>query len=192
VDIKECDDSGIDYIRRITGGGAVFHDKELTYSIVVGKDMVGEDILDSYKMICGAVVKGLKSLSIPAEFAPINDILVDGKKISGNAQTRRGGVVLQHGTIILDTDVDKMFTLLKVPDEKLKGKMIQSVKKRVTSVLYHMGHADFEEVASAMRKGFEREFRMELEHSNLDPQEVELAKRLIASRYSDHKWTHRR
>ena len=109
--LDACKDLGVDYVRRITGGGAVFHDKELTYSIVIPESnpKVPKNILESYRRICGAVIKGLKHLWIESKYAPINDIIVNSKKISGNAQTRKLKTVLQHGTILMDVDVDKMF-----------------------------------------------------------------------------------
>ena len=114
----------MDYVRRITGGGAVFHDNELTYSIVIPEShpQIPKNIIDSYKRICGAIMKGLDKLGIDSKYFPINDILTNNKKISGNAQTRKSKTVLQHGTILMDVDVEKMFSLLKVPDEKIKDK----------------------------------------------------------------------
>ncbi|PNX48602.1 MAG: lipoate--protein ligase, partial [Thermoplasmata archaeon M9B1D] len=126
VDLLKCEKSGVDYVRRITGGGAVFHEKELTYSIVIPESHpeISKNIMESYGRICGAIIRGLKQLGINSEYVPINDIIYNGKKISGNAQTRKLKTVLQHGTVILDVDVDKMFSVLRVPNEKIKDKMI--------------------------------------------------------------------
>ena len=102
---------GVDTIRRYTGGGAVFHENELTYSIVLSEKDVPKGIIDSYKFLCRGIINGLNFLGLKSEFKPINDIVIKGKKISGNAQTRRNNVVLQHGTIICDVDVSKMLQL---------------------------------------------------------------------------------
>ena len=136
VDLNICKKLGVDYVRRITGVGAVFHDNELTYSIVIPEShpQIPKNIIDSYSRICGAIMKGLKQLGIDSNYFPINDILTNHKKISGNAQTRKLKTVLQHGTILMDVDVEKMFSLLKVPDEKIKDKLIEDVRKRVTSI----------------------------------------------------------
>jgi len=105
---------GVDIVRRYTGGGAVFHHDEITYSIILPERFVSSDIIESYSKICKGVIFGLNNLGLNASFKPINDIIVNNKKISGNAQTRKRGVLLQHGTILIDVDLNKMFSLLKV------------------------------------------------------------------------------
>ena len=123
VDVDFCQSESIDFIRRITGGGAVYHDfeGEVTYSIIMpkGHRLAPTDVLESYKLLCSGIVKALEYLGIEGEFKPINDVNVGGKKVSGNAMTRRHGCVLQHGTTLLDLDVNLMFTILKVPPEKI-------------------------------------------------------------------------
>ncbi|OGS40726.1 MAG: lipoate--protein ligase [Euryarchaeota archaeon RBG_13_31_8] len=191
IDIDACKDLGVEFVRRITGGGAVFHDKELTYSIVIPESnpKVPKNILESYRRICGAVIKGLKQLWIESKYAPINDIIVNNKKISGNAQTRKLKTVLQHGTILIDVDVDKMFKLLKVPDEKIKDKMIADVKQRVTSIKHVSGNiVSFSEVADAMQTGFEQEFGIELVIDVLTKDEINLAKKFERECFSTNEW----
>jgi lipoate-protein ligase A len=136
VDVKKCKELGIDCVRRKTGGGAVYHDKngELTYSVIAPEELFPKNILESYGVICDWVVKALSSLGINAVFAPINDIVVDGRKISGNAQSRSGGVLLQHGTILYDLDLERMFSVLKISSEKISDKMIKDARRRVTCV----------------------------------------------------------
>ena len=185
VDLDKCKEHNVDVVRRRTGGGAVFHDTEITYSIIGKQELFPKDIIASYKDICGAIISGLESLGIIAEFKPINDIIVSGKKISGNAQTRRGGVLLQHGTLLCDVDVDKMFSLLKVPDEKIKDKMIASVKERVTSVKM-LKEVCQEDVLAALKKGFieGKEFGI----SELTEKESARAKELAETKYKTKEW----
>lgn len=185
IDVAKCKEFGVDVVRRRTGGGAVFHDSEITYSIIGKLDLFPKDIISSYKEICGCVVDGLGYLGIDAEFKPINDIIVKGKKISGNAQTRRSGVLLQHGTLLYEVDVEKMFSLLKVPDEKIKDKMIATVKERVTSVKAQKD-AGRDQVLDALKKGFTD--GKEFEESGLSGKELERAKELAETRYRTKEW----
>lgn len=195
IDLDFCERIGVDYVRRITGGGAVFHDTELTYSIVVPESYpsVPKNIMDSYGRICGAVIKGLGFLGINSSYAPINDIVVDGRKISGNAQTRKMRTVLQHGTVLMDVDVDRMFSLLMVPSEKIRDKLISDVKQRVTSIKKVLGKdVVFDDVAVSMKKGFEEEFDVELVEGSLTDSETALAKKIEKDRFSSKDWNHRR
>ena len=195
VDLEACKKLGVDFLRRITGGGAVFHENEVTYSIIVPETtlFIPQNVLDSYRVICKGIVEGLKTLGIEAAFAPLNDVLVSGKKISGSAQTRRSHTVLQHGTVLLDTDVDKMFSLLKVSSEKMKDKLISDVKKRVTSINSALTKTvEFDDVCSALAFGFERSLEIELEKGELTSTEIQLAEEIKKDRYSNPDWNFRR
>lgn len=155
VNVERCRELGVSCVRRITGGGAVYHDTngEITYSVIAKESELPKSIIGSYRLICGWVISGLSTLGISASFAPINDIVVSGKKISGNAQTRRDGVLLQHGTILYKVDVKKMFSLLKVSSEKISDKMIKSAEDRVTSVS-DCSDATVEQLHEALIGGF--------------------------------------
>jgi lipoate-protein ligase A len=195
VDIDACKKLGVDFVRRITGGGAVFHENELTYSIVIAENhpLIPKNILQSYARICNALIRGLQQLGVQGTYAPINDIVVNGKKISGNAQTRKMNTVLQHGTVLLDVDVETMFSLLKVPSEKIKDQMISDVKERVTSLRHILGaQVAFGTVATAMKKGFEDEFHIKLIEGALTEEEKTLAKRFETECFSTFQWNHRR
>ncbi|OPY31959.1 MAG: Lipoate-protein ligase A subunit 1 [Methanomassiliicoccales archaeon PtaU1.Bin124] len=136
VDIDACRELGIDRVRRRTGGGAVFHDHdgEITYSVICPERLVEKDITASYKQVCGWAVAALRSLDLDAEFSPINDILVNGKKVSGSAQTRRQGIFTMHGTILYKVDRETMFRVLKVGRTKTSDKPSALPSDRVAGV----------------------------------------------------------
>jgi lipoate-protein ligase A len=193
VNLQACKELGVDVIRRITGGGAVYHDYngEVTYSIITKEEnpLVPKGIGESYGVICSGIILGLKRLGVEATFSPINDILVNGKKISGNAQTRRWGIVLQHGTILLNTDIKTMFKVLKVSQAKIDDKMIRSVEERVTTLNRELeGKVEFGEVVNALKAGFEEALNMEIYEERLTAEEIELAEELAQSKYRTDKW----
>lgn len=193
VDLRYCETNGIDYIRRITGGGAVYHDfeGEITYSIILpkGHRLAPDDILESYEVLCRGVVHGLELLGIDSEFKPINDIVAGGKKISGNAQTRRHSCVLQHGTTLLDLDVEIMFSVLKVPREKISDKMIADVKERVTSIRELLERdVRIEELEEALAQGFSEALEVDLVPGELTNPESSLATDLAREKYGTDEW----
>jgi lipoate-protein ligase A len=188
VDTARCEDTGVDIVRRRTGGGAVYHDNfgEITYSIIAREELFPKDIIASYRVICGWIIDSLAILGIKAEFKPINDIIANGKKISGNAQTRRGGVLLQHGTILYSVDVDKMFSLLKVSDEKIKDKMIATVKERVTSIVQQNQSITRDATYRALVQGFTNE--KEFDFDSLTQNEIAITTELAKTRYKTKEW----
>jgi len=196
IDVDACQRSGIEAIRRITGGGAVYHDEngEVTYSVCVPeKGPLPKDISGSYRAICDGLIEGLGRLGIDAAFRPLNDVVVGQRKISGNAQTRRLGVVLQHGTVLLDVDVERMFSVLKVPSEKLKGKMIEAIKGSVTSIKEQTGsYPAPSEVAQVLQDGIVQSLDIEANVGVLTEAELERAGEIAATRYSRKEWNFRR
>ncbi|MBD3210801.1 lipoate--protein ligase family protein [Candidatus Micrarchaeota archaeon] len=191
VNVRNCRESGVDMVRRRTGGGAVYHDNkgEITYSVIGKLELFPRDIIASYRLICGWICDSLNLLGIRSEFKPINDIVVNGRKISGNAQTRREGALLQHGTIIYDVDVGRMFSLLNVPDEKIKDKMIATVRERVTSVRQQKNVVK-EHAYWALMKGF----TTGKEHFTgpLTEEEEARAETIEEERYRKKSWNHMR
>jgi lipoate-protein ligase A len=144
--------------------------------------------MESCKWICDAIVMSINRLGFNASFIPLNDIVVNGKKVSGSAQTRRNGVLLQHGTLLLGVDVDKMFSVLKVPSEKLRDKIIKDVKERVTS----LAGTTFDDMASSLKTSFSEKFDARLAADSLSTEEVSRAKWLAERKYSSKDWNFRR
>ncbi|MBU4179934.1 MAG: lipoate--protein ligase family protein, partial [Actinobacteria bacterium] len=182
---------GVDCIRRWTGGGAVYHDPkgEITYSLIAPASSFPKNIIKSYEVICGWIVDGLKTLGIDAEFSPVNDIIVKGKKISGSAQTRRGGVLLQHGTILYDLDLATMFGVLNVSKQKITDKMILSAQERVTSISAHR-NVDKIDVYKALVKAFIDGKDYELGTWSRD--ELARARELSEKKYKSEEWIYLR
>jgi lipoate-protein ligase A len=197
VDTSTCDEKGINYIRRRTGGGAVYHDRdgELTYSLIMNQDhrLISRDFQETYETLCSGLVKGLRLLGIPAEFKPINDIVAYGKKVSGNAQTRGMNVVHQHGTILREVDPSLMFKVLKVPNEKIRDKLIKSVEERVASVNSLLKkEIGFEELQRALIKGFEEACEVTLALGTTTKVEEQLTAKLKTEKYATKEWNFKR
>lgn len=192
VDLRTCKELGVDVVRRRTGGGAVYHDYdgEITYSVIAPEGLLPKDITASYKVICGWIVDALSLLGIQSGFRPVNDIVAGERKISGNAQTRRGGILLQHGTILYCLDVRKMFSLLKVGADKISDKMISSVEERVTCVSRLKPGLDMEEVHQALIRSFTK--GKQFEFGAWKKEELKRAQELAQIRYGSDTWNFQR
>jgi lipoate-protein ligase A len=174
----------------------VLHKSELTYSIVLPLDhpLAKSDLGESYRLLCSGLLQGLWHLGIQAVFSGSNDILSGGKKVSGNAQTRRPLCLLQHGTVLLDNDVDVMFSVLRVPEEKIKGKVIEEVKQRVTAVKALLGvDLPFDEAADAFKRGFKSALALDYsEESAPLPHEEDRARVLASEKFASKAWIYKR
>jgi len=185
VNVDKCNDLGIEVVRRMTGGGAVLHQSELTYSFITKTYPM--NILASYQLICDPVVMGINKLGFRSMYVPLNDILVNNKKVSGNAQTRKNNTLLQHGTILLNVDFDKMFSVLNVPSEKVKDKMLEDVKSRVMAL-----NKTFEEVAYNLKESFSEKFNAQFILGGLTDKEKKDTKKLASEKYSAYQWNWKR
>lgn len=192
VDVAACESSEIAIVRRETGGGAVFHDTEgeITYSIIAPVDAFPKDIIASYRDICAVLIDALREVSVEVEFKPINDLVCNGKKISGNAQTRKGGILLQHGTILYTVNAEKMFRFLTPDKSKIADKpFIKSVESMVTSIREHSA-VSRDSVEFALIQAFTKRFNCT--PGEWTPSEIMRARELAESKYSSREWTYLR
>lgn len=124
-----AEERGIAVVRRLTGGGAVFHDLgNLNFTFIVPREACPE--LDFARFLM-PVAEALRNLGVPAEISGRNDLTADGRKISGNAQCVRNGKVMHHGTLLFSADLSDMADVLRVDPEKMRSKGIKSVRSRV-------------------------------------------------------------
>ena len=127
---------GIRVVRRLSGGGAVYHDMgNLNFTFIT--DAGDTEALD-FRLFCQPVVQALARLGVTAEVNGRNDMTIDGKKFSGNSQYIREGRVMHHGTILFDSDLSVVSQALQVDPAKIQAKGIQSVRSRVTNVRPHL------------------------------------------------------
>lgn len=197
VQVDNCKKLGVDVVRRITGGGTVYHDaeNEITYSVVADKaSLETQDIAAVYAKIYAGPVETLRILGITADFNEGNaktcpNLTVRGRKISGSAQCHKSGVVLQHGTLLLDVNLKRMFTLLRVPWAKTCMEVVNVAKDKITSINDELGRAaSMEKVSQAWIEGFQKGLNMKLAAGELTSYERELAQRLCTKKYGTDNW----
>jgi len=220
VDVAACQRQGIDVVRRPSGGGAVLHDRELTYSLTAPESdpRVAGSVVESYRRISAGLVQGLARLGVTAELAepaeqrnPFSrrkrgsaspvcfeapsdyEVLVGGRKLVGSAQVRQGGVLLQHGSILLDVDVLKLVSVFQWPAGLSLENKVVSLTRRITSLRAVLGReVSFAEVAAALLAGFAQALDVYLIPGQVTDEEGEDAARLRQTKYASPSWNARR
>jgi lipoate-protein ligase A len=205
IDTESAMEYNVDVVRRISGGGAVYHDhqSEITYAVIASEDSLREiykkmvpnsffGVTESYHVITQALINGLNRLGFCIDTGIIHcpALFLEDKKISGNAQARKSGVILQHGTLLMHVNPELMYTILKAPEGVTKGKMVRSVKSKVTGLYDYNKTTLFsdEQFQTQMVKGFEETFEISCKVGELTSHEQELIRSLNKTRYSDEKW----
>lgn len=214
VDRARLEARGWDLVRRPTGGRAILHTDELTYSVIAPQDepRVAGSVVESYRRLSGGLARGLQLLGLQiAEANPADagrkgsgpicfevpshyEITAGGKKLVGSAQARRLGVVLQHGTLPLVGDLSRIVEALAF-EEGTDAREVARARTlaRATTLEQALGRAvTWEEAARAMAQGFAEALDLPLEPGDLTGAEREAAARLRAEKYAAPAWTLRR
>jgi len=192
IDLDYCRSQGLPVIRRGQGGGAVYLDSnQVFYQLVAHEDspVIPKDVGELFRKCLAATVHVYRSLGLPAEYKPLNDVVVGGRKISGNGAGKIGKAVILVGNIILDFDYDMMARVLKVPDEKFRDKMAKSMREWVTSLKRELGYVPpVEKVKELIVEGFEKALGIKLEEGSPSPRELEIFEEEIKPRYTSEEW----
>lgn len=153
VDLAECRKRGIKVVRRPSGGGAVYHDLgNFQYTLITKAEDEHENVHESFKIFAEPLVEALKELGLNAEFTGRNDITIDGKKVSGNAQYRHRYKICHHGTLLFDVDTEALQASLKTRPIKMRNKGVKSVVSRVGRIKDYVPDMDVVEFMDYLKK----------------------------------------
>lgn len=219
VDLFACKTSGVDLVRRPTGGRAILHEHEITYSVVMpvsnGRSP-DSSILESFKKINQALCRGLNLMGLPALLVPRDkksdpadpknlkvsacfaspswyELQVNGRKLLGSAQTRKMGVLLQHGSLLLRLEREKLYSMFHFPSEEKKKEALSESFEKMTSAEEILGAVPLKEVVcAALRRGFEEEYGVRLSSSSLSAEEERVASALERDKYRSSAWNFRK
>ncbi len=211
IDLEACAEKGIEVVRRPTGGRAVLHKNELTYSVILPLSILPGKLLETYRIISSALTAGLQELGIKARLTPASkqlptssaacfdvsssyEINWEGKKLIGSAQTRRDSALLQHGSIPIFDYSQELISLLNLDPDRRQA--LNRVLSRKASSLSEAGLnwsegeylQGIQQLEKALQAGFEKELDLEFWPGELTPEEEKLACELEESKYGSLKW----
>mgnify|MGYP000551259283 FL=1 len=217
IDIDKVKEKGYGLVRRQTGGRGVLHDKELTYSVIVPESHpnMPSTITEAYRVISEGLLEGFKLLGFDAYFAiprskeereklkqPRSavcfdapswyELVVEGRKIAGSAQTRQKGVILQHGSLLQDVDVDELFDMFIFKNDRLKEKMKKAfVDKAVAINDISDRHISIEEMEKAFEEGFKKGLNIEFKPLSLTENQLAEVK-VLEEKYRSEEWLYKK
>ena len=217
IDIDKVKEKGFGLVRRQTGGRGVLHDKELTYSVIVPESHpnMPSTITEAYRVISEGLLEGFKLLGFDAYFAiprskeereklkqPRSavcfdapswyELVVEGRKIAGSAQTRQKGVILQHGSLLQDVDVDELFDMFIFKNDRLKEKMKKAfVDKAVAINDISDRHISIEEMEKAFEEGFKKGLNIEFKPLSLTENQLAEVK-VLEEKYRSEEWLYKK
>ena len=217
IDIDKVKEKGFGLVRRQTGGRGVLHDKELTYSVIVPESHpnMPSTITEAYRVISEGLLEGFKLLGFDAYFAiprskeereklkqPRSavcfdapswyELVVEGRKIAGSAQTRQKGVILQHGSLLQDVDVDELFDMFIFKNDRLKEKMKKAfVDKAVAINDISDRHISIEEMKKAFEEGFKKGLNIEFKPLSLTENQLAEVK-VLEEKYRSEEWLYKK
>jgi len=218
IDMEAVKKYGLGFVRRPTGGRGVLHDQELTYSVIVSEShpAMPQTVTEAYRVISQGILEGFRFLGLDAYFAVPKteeekadlknprsavcfdasswyELVVEGRKVAGSAQTRQKGVILQHGSILLDLDEDMLFSLFKYPNERVKERLRQNFKNKAVAINELTDrNITINEAKEAFFKGFEKGLNVQLERYELTDDELFYVQQLAKNKYETDEWNFKR
>ncbi|MFZ7120054.1 MAG: lipoate--protein ligase [Eubacteriaceae bacterium] len=185
INKEYVEENNIYVARRLSGGGAVYHDDgNLNFSFIVKAE---EKDVNNFKKFTLPVIKALEKMGIKSELTGRNDITIDGKKISGNAQFFRKKTLLHHGTLLFDSQMSNLGNALNVKELKIKSKGIKSVRSRVTNIKNYIK----EDISILEFKKYLLDFIAEgddVQRYNITDKDINEIQKLVDTKFSTWEW----
>lgn len=218
IDLQAVKEQGLGFIRRPTGGRAVLHEHELTYSIIVSEQYpnMPTTVTEAYRVLSEGLLEGFRNLGMDAYFSVPEteeqqadlkkpksavcfdapswyELVVEGKKVAGSAQTRQKGVILQHGAILLDMDQEKLLSVFNFASEEEKEKMRAKLPEKAVAINDLVSEPmTIAQCVKAFKKGFEQSLTISLEPYTLTEEQLQYVVALEEKKYLTEDWNFRK
>ncbi len=218
INMEQVKTHNLGFVRRPTGGRGVLHEHELTYSIIVSEQYpnMPATVTEAYRVLSEGLLIGFQKLGLDAYFSVPDteeektdlkkpksavcfdapswyELVVEGKKVAGSAQTRQKGVILQHGAILLDLNEEKLVSLFHYPSEEVKARVLKGLPEKAVAInRLRENPATIEECVEAFKFGFEQGLDIEFIPYTLSKEQLDYVKSLEDTRYANNAWTYRK
>lgn len=185
INIDCVKENNIHVIRRLTGGGAVFHDLgNINFTFIESQK---EKSFNNYEMFTKPIINFLNTLGVPAVFSGRNDLLINGMKFSGNAQTVYKNRIMHHGTLLFKANMSKLSEALKVNPLKIQSKGIKSIRSRVTNISEYLPQMEVEEFIERLQK-YIIKTSVNVDMYNLKDEDITNTNELVRVKYGTWEW----
>jgi len=214
INLEAVREQGLGFVRRPTGGRAVLHEHELTYSVIVSESYpnMPESVTEAYRVLSEGILEGFHNLGMDAYFSVPDteekradlkqpksavcfdapswyELVVEGKKIAGSAQTRQKGVILQHGAILLDLDQEKLLSVFNFSSEAVKERMRKKLPEKAVAINSLVKEpVTIEQCVEAFRDGFAKSLQIELKPFTLSEEQLKYVHELEEKKYAHDDW----
>lgn len=218
IDLDVVKKQGLGFVRRPTGGRAVLHEHELTYSIIVSEEYpnMPKTVTEAYRVLSEGLLEGFHYLGMDAYFSVPDteekqadlkkpksavcfdapswyELVVEGKKIAGSAQTRQKGVILQHGAILLDIDYEKLLSVFRFTSEEAKEKVRAQLPDKAVAINDLVDtRVTIPQCVEAFRAGFEKALHIQLVPYELTDVQLQYVKSIEETKYATDEWNFRK
>ncbi|MER2106574.1 MAG: biotin/lipoate A/B protein ligase family protein [Solibacillus sp.] len=218
IDLEKVRAQGMGFVRRPTGGRAVLHDRELTYSVIVSEDYpdMPKTVTEAYRVISEGLLLGFQKLGLEAYFSvPDTDearedlkkpksavcfdapswyeLVVEGRKVAGSAQTRQKGVILQHGAILIDLDEEKLLSVFRFDSDEAKEAMRRKLPEKAVAINdLAKREVSVAECVEAFHEGFGEALAIELIPYELTNEQLAYVEEIERTKYQSDEWNFRR
>ncbi len=194
INTKVASSEGVAIVRRFTGGGAVFHDMgNINYTLVVKHPKIAASLDYVYGNLLEGIVEALRNLGLTPERRNINDIVVNGWKVSGVAASLRWNTIFLHGSLLINTDLNLLRKVLIIPPRKQPYRNVDPVKYHVNNLSEIVGRrVSYWEIVNLIIDGYSKTLSKESFIDKPEPLELEVAKMLYEERYSKFEWNFKR
>ncbi len=214
INFEEVRRQALGFVRRPTGGRAVLHEHELTYSIIVEEDYpnMPKTVTEAYRVLSEGLLLGFRNLGLDAYFSVPDteekqqdlkkpksavcfdapswyELVVEGRKVAGSAQTRQKGVILQHGAILLDLEEEKLLSLFKFANEEAREKMRLKLPEKAVAMNRLVDKPfTIEQCIQAFKNGFQHALDIELIPYELTEEQLAYIEQLEKEKYANDDW----